>query len=172
MESIVSSSVVFFAIVTFFIIEKLMYRNPLSQERIKEYQETLNELSIIAKEQYKVDLKQDAFTELMKEREVIKSLLFIFSGFLSGAVLIVLVMFYCPSYSDINLIAFMAAMLISYGFVRSAKSKRNALAILIILMLFVTFFSLILGRWVECNYYWLVATIVVSLLWIAFSKKK
>ena len=172
MESIVSSSVVFFAIVAFFIIEKLMYRNPLSEERIKEYQETLNELSVIAKEQYKVDLKQDAFTELMKEREVIKSLLFIFSGFLSGEVLIGLVMFYCPGYSDINLIAFMAAMLISYGSVRSTKSKRSALAVLIIVMLFVTFFASILDHWIECDYYWLLVIIVVSSLWIAFSKKK
>jgi len=129
MELIINSLVIIFTALVILIVEKFMYRVQPSQQRISDYQKKLDEMDANAKKEYNLDWKHDATDEIMKERKLTKCFTLIFSGAFLVFILMGLI-FLVPSFREVSIICISGIVLICYGFIKLAESKKAIVIVL------------------------------------------
>lgn len=138
METIISIAVIIFVLLVLLYVEKLMYRKALSVGEINAYQKVLNKMGNNLKDRWDIEWKQDAHAELKKQRREKKAALLVFSGIFLAFVLILLKLELNISPNNIAVFAGSSLILICYGFIKMAESRKLAISILsLIFILFV-----------------------------------
>lgn len=138
METIINISVTCFTLLVIIFVEKLMYSKVISEQKIADYQkfiddynEVLDKMGANAKREFNLKRKHDSLTEIMQERKQAKSFTLIFSGIFLVFVLTGLAFFISVPLTSIGFICTSGIILICYGLIKIAESKKFAVAVLI-----------------------------------------
>ncbi|MFA6514510.1 MAG: hypothetical protein WCT50_04470 [Patescibacteria group bacterium] len=126
MELIINLVFAGFTLFVAIYVEKIMYHFPLTKKEVDEYQAMLDK----AGAKYSLPTKYDAFTELMTQRKQAKGFTLIFSGILAAIALIALAFVTNLSLLNIGIICASALILIIYGIIQMAESKKLAIVML------------------------------------------
>jgi hypothetical protein len=130
MEAFINLFVIVFTGMMILFVEKFLYTLPPSSQRLMDYQKELDKMDANLLKEYGIEDKHYAADEIMKERHLIKCFTLIFSGAFLAFVLIGLI-FLMPSFREISIICISAIVLICYGLIKVAESKKLAVAILL-----------------------------------------
>jgi len=178
METLINILVLVFTASVAFIVEKIMYRHAPSQQKIADYQIELDKMDANAKIKWDLDWNHDSLTEIIKSREFIKSMVPIFSGvFLAFVFLLTIV---TTRLSDANyfLMCVSALILICYGLIRMAESKKLAIGLLAFILVSGTLVDIAFDKlmvWNPYTYFYLcglIAVIAIFILGRSSVKKK
>lgn len=124
------------------LVEFLMYRRPLTEEQITQYQQVLDEKADRWREVFDTDFKRDARAELLQIRRQKKA------GVIFAAAILILSVFMLLIFLDRVTIDLSIAMcsagilLLSYGMIKIAESKKTAIAVLVVIILLSLLISL------------------------------
>ena len=135
METIINISVICFTLSVIIFVEKLMYMKAIGEQKIADYQKVLDKMDKNAKIEYNLDWKHDSKTEILQGRKQAKSFTLIFSGIFLVFVLLGLAVFTSVSLTSIGFICTSGIILICYGLIKIAESKK--LAVVVLLFVFV-----------------------------------
>lgn len=127
MEGFISLLIAVFTIMIIVMVERFMYSLQPSKQKIIDYQKELDKMDANAKAEYGLDWKHNATTEIMKGRKQNKSFTLIFSGIFLAFVLIALTFFHHLSLTNIAIICISSIVLICYGLIKMAESKKLAI---------------------------------------------
>lgn len=143
METLINITLISFTCLIILIVEKLIYKRPPSLKKISDYQQTLNQMDQQAKNNYGFKWQHDAFTEITQQRKEIKSWLLIGAGFFLTFCLIASIAFNKPSIENLIMICINALLLILYGIIKMAESKKLAIGLLTIILILssISFFT-------------------------------
>ena len=141
-----------------------MYRKPLSINRILEYQKQLDESDKRSYEEYALNFRHFAFTELMNQRKQNKGFVGTFSGVALVVILMLLAFITTLDLSSIGIICISSLILMCYGIIKLSEKKYFAFVLLLSIFILATFanyvFSgLVLGS--SYTYYYLCGLIVL-----------
>jgi len=113
------------------LVEFLMYRRPFTEEQITQYQQVLDEKANRLREEFDLDFQWDARAELLQIQQTKKARV-IFAAAMLIVLVFMLLIFLDRVTIDLS-IAMSAAgiLLVAYGVIKIAESKRIAIAVLL-----------------------------------------
>lgn len=135
METIISVLVIAFAIGVALYVEMFMCKKILTGQEVLDYQRELDQINAKARENYGLELKLNAETRLLESRKEKKSFVLIFSGIAIAFVLILLLFSSILSFTNIAIMCISAIMLICYGMIKMAESRKLAIALLVLILI-------------------------------------
>ena len=164
METIINTAVICFTLSVIIFVEKLMYRAPISKQKIADYQKVLDKMDKNAKEKYGLEWNHDSLTEILKERTQSKSFTLIFSGVFLVFVLLGLATFISIPFSSIGIICMSGIILMCYGLIKISESRKFAVIVLLFVFTVGTLMNLVFTKLMTASpyaYYYLCALILV-----------
>ncbi|PKM88573.1 hypothetical protein CVU83_01560 [Candidatus Falkowbacteria bacterium HGW-Falkowbacteria-2] len=134
MEAAISSIVIGFVILTIVYVEMFLHRKPLTEKEISDYQVTLDKMSIKAKVDYNLDYNFDSKTQLLESRRQTKAMYLILAGLLIVFSFLGLLLTDVLSLVNIGIMCTSALLLICYGIIKIAESKKLAVGMLLFVL--------------------------------------
>lgn len=129
METAINVIVIIFTILMAVYVE-IMYRKPLAEKEVSDYQKVLDKADLNCKVKYNLTYKHDAFTELMTQRKLAKGFALVFSGIFLALTLIILAFVTSLSLLNIGIICTSGLVLMLYGIIKMAESKNFTIGVL------------------------------------------
>jgi len=112
-------------------VEFLMYRRPLTEEQIAQYQQVLDEKTDRWREEFDLDVRLDARVELLQAKRQKKARVIFAAAMLIISVFMLLI-FLDRVTIDLSIAMCSAGiLLLSYGMIKIAESKKTAIAVLV-----------------------------------------
>lgn len=173
METAINITVMFFIFLVIILLEKLN-KKEISAREIIDYQRKLNASNKKMREKYGVDYKHDAVTEILKERKQTKSFVLIFSGIFLFGVLTIGSFFMIFSFSNIGILCLGAFILICYGIIKAAKSRKVIILLFLLTFVFGTVINYLFDKKVtdiELYFYLSEVLLIISMLLFKSNKK-
>ena len=123
-------------------VEFLMYRRPLTEEQIAQYQQVLDEKTDRWREEFDLDVRLDARVELLQAKRQKKARVIFAAAILILSVFMLLI-FLDRVTIDLSIAMCSAGIvLLSYGMIKIAESKKTAIAVLVVIILLSLLISL------------------------------
>jgi hypothetical protein len=123
-------------------VEFLMYRRPLTEEQIAQYQQVLDEKTDRWREEFDLDVRLDARVELLQAKRQKKARV-IFAAAMLIVLVFMLLIFLDRVTIDLSIAMCSAGIvLLSYGMIKIAESKKTAIAVLVVIILLSLLISL------------------------------
>jgi len=123
-------------------VEFLMYRRPVTKEQIAQYQQFLDERSKHWQEEFDFDVRLDARVELLQAKRQ-KKVRVIFAAAMLIVLVFMLLIFLDRVTIDLSIAMCSAGiLLLSYGMIKIAESKKTAIAVLVVIILLSLLISL------------------------------
>lgn len=123
-------------------VEFLMYRRPLTEEQIAQYQQVLDEKTDRWREEFDLDFQWDARAELLQIQQTKKARV-IFAAAMLIVLVFMLLIFLDRVTIDLSIAMCSAGiLLLSYGMIKIAESKKTAIAVLVVIILLSLLISL------------------------------
>ncbi len=123
-------------------VEFLMYRRPLTEEQIAQYQQVLDEKTDRWREEFDLDVRLDARVELLQAKRQKKARVIFAAAMLIISVFMLLI-FLDRVTIDLSIAMCSAGiLLLSYGMIKIAESKKTAIAVLVVIILLSLLISL------------------------------
>ena len=131
METAINFMVIGFTFLVIIYVEVFMNKKPLTEKEIADYQKILDETDARVKANYGLVWQHYAATELMEQRKQKKSYTLIFSGIIlaSSFILLACVTTFL-SLINIGIVCMSGIILICYGLIKIAESKKLAIVVL------------------------------------------
>lgn len=126
--------VIAFAIGVVLYVEMFMCKKILTGQEVLDYQRKLDQINAKARENYGLELKLDAETRLLESRKEKKSFVLIFSGIAIAFVLVVSLFIGVLSFVNMVIMCITSMMLICYGVIKMAESRKLAIALLVFIL--------------------------------------
>lgn len=123
-------------------VEFLMYRRPVTKEQIAQYQQVLDEKANRLREEFDLDFQWDARAELLQIQQTKKARV-IFAAAMLIVLVFMLLIFLDRVTIDLSIAMCSAGIvLLSYGMIKIAESKKTAIAVLVVIILLSLLISL------------------------------
>lgn len=169
METAVSILVIVFAVGMVLYVEIFMYRKPLTEKEISDYQVTLNEISESLKSNHGVESSYDSRTELLDIRKQEKSSVLVLAGLGIGLWFVLLVFTGAPSLTDIGIMCVSSIALIIHAIIKMAESKKVAIGLLVFILTLGTLAKIAFDKAMEMSPYAYLYCCAIILLIGAFN---
>ena len=169
MEAIVSILVIVFAVGMVLYVEIFMYRKPLTEKEISDYQVTLNKISESLKNDHGVESSYDSKTQLLDIRKQEKSSVLVLAGVAIGLCFVVLVFTGILSLTNIGIMCVSAVVLIIHAIIKMAESKKVAISLVVFILALGTLAKFLFDKAMEMSPYAYLYCCAIILLIGAFN---
>ena len=155
METTISYLVIVFVVGMVFYVEMFMYKQPLTEKEISDYQRELDKVrDALEGVNHRLKLSTDAKTELLDRRNMKKAFALIFSGIGITLVFVAVLIFSdVLSLTNIIIICISAIIMIFYGIIKMSESKTLAVGLLIFILIFGTLAKIAFDKIIEMSPY-------------------